>query len=151
MSSGYKIRDGVFAVAFAVGCAAPAFAGAMPPQPIHQGQASYITGGIGEDEQQAIEASARDYNLLISNAEKDGEFTAGTDFTITNRHGQEVLRAHDTGPLFYAQLPPGDYVIHATYNGAQRVRDVSITGKSPSDIHLIWPDIDRPLNESSRG
>jgi hypothetical protein len=62
-----------------------------------------------------------------------------------------ITARHLATPLFYAQLPPGDYVIHATYNGAQRVRDVSITGKRPSDIHLIWPEIHRPLNESSRG
>ena len=145
-----KIRDGLFAAAVTVGFAAPAFAGSMFPHPVHQGQSSYITGGIGEDEKQAMEASARDYDLLISNAEKDGEFTAGTDFSITDRHGREVLQARNTGPLFYARLPPGNYVVHAAYNGVQRVRDVSITGKGSSDIHLIWPEVQRSQNDRPR-
>ncbi len=139
----HTLRYGVLAAAVAASAALPALAGPAFPKAVQQGQVSYMTGGIGEDEQQAMEASARDYNLLISNAEKDGEFTAGTDYFITDSHGRAILRAHNTGPLFYAQLPAGSYVIHATYDGIQKVKDISIGARAPTDIHLIWPQIDR--------
>ena len=43
------------------------------PVPVHRGQINYLTGGIGEDEEDAMKAAAGDYNLLISNAERDGD------------------------------------------------------------------------------
>jgi hypothetical protein len=151
MHSNYAIRSGILAAVVAIGYAAPVFAAPTVPMPVHQGHITYITGGIGDDEQQAMEASAHDYNLLISNAEKDGSFTAGTNLVIRDAKGQEVLQTHNTGPLFYAQLPPGDYVVDATFNGVERVRDVSVKGSHPAELHLIWPQMAAPQYDWRRG
>ena len=132
---------GLLAVTVAVGCAASAHAF---PMPVHEGQITYITGGIGDDEEDAMKAAAHDYDLLISNAESNGEFTAGADLLIRDANGRAVLQAHDAGPLFYAQLPPGAYVVDATYDGIERVRDVTIGNRGPADVHLIWPQADMP-------
>ena len=115
MFSNHAFRYGLLAATVAVGCGVSAFDAYAGPMPVHRGQISYITGGIGEDEEDAMKAAAGDYNLLISNAEKDGEFTAGTNLVIRDAKGNEVLRARNTGPLFYAQLPPGRYVVDANY------------------------------------
>jgi hypothetical protein len=138
----HKIRNALVAGAALLGCSAPAFAAIMPPQPVHEGTVTYITGGIGQAETQAIKAAARNYDLQISNAEKDGAYTAGADFVIRSKDGHEVLQARNTGPLVYAQLPPGDYVIHANYNGVQRVADAKIDGRGATGVHLIWPQSD---------
>ncbi len=137
----HKIRNALLAAAVTVGCSAPAFA-AGSPQPVHQGKVTYITGGIGQAETQAIKASARNYDLQISNAEKDGAYMAGADLVIRAKDGQEMLRAQNTGPLVYAQLPPGDYVIQATYDGVQRVADAKVADKGATGVHLIWPQDD---------
>lgn len=102
-------------------------------------QVSYITGGIGEDEQHTMEASAARYDLLVTNAQPSGAYTAGTDLVITDRAGRDVLDARNTGPLLYAQLPPGKYVLHATFRGLQREQSVEVSGQRPSRISLIWP------------
>jgi hypothetical protein len=141
MSYQHKIRSAFLTAAVAVACSAPAFAAIMP-QPLHQGNVTYITGGIGEAETQAIKASARGYDLQISNAEKDGAYTAGADVVIRTKDGQEVLLARNTGPLVYAQLPPGDYIIQANYNGVQRVADAKVPAKGATGVHLIWPQDD---------
>jgi hypothetical protein len=138
----HKIRSALLASAVALGFSAPAFAAITPPQPVHQGDVTYITGGIGQGETEAIKASARNYDLQISNAEKDGAYTAGTDLVIQARDGRNVLQARNTGPLVYAQLPPGDYVIHATFNGVQRVADAKVPAKGATGVHLIWPQDD---------
>ena len=142
MHSQICLQSALVAAMVTVGCAVPALAESMLPQPVHEGDVTYITGGIGADETQALEASAGSYDLQISNAEKNGDFTAGTDLVIWAKNGREVLQARNTGPLLYAQLPPGDYVIDATYKGVERVRDAKVGGKGATGIHLIWQQED---------
>jgi hypothetical protein len=142
MHSQFCLQSALVAAMVTVGCAVPALAESMLPQPVHEGDVTYITGGIGADETQALEASAGSYDLQISNAEKNGDFTAGTDLVIWAKNGREVLQARNTGPLLYAQLPPGDYVIDATYKGVERVRDAKVGGKGATGIHLIWQQED---------
>lgn len=142
MISHYGIRGGLFATAIALGLAAPAFANM--PSPVYQGQVSYITGGIGHEEQQVMEDAAPNYNLQVTNSEKSGDYVAGITFVIRDRDGREVLHAANAGPLFYAQLPPGGYTLQATYGGAQQVKDVTVTGRHAADLHLVWPEIGQP-------
>ena len=109
------------------------------PIPVQQGAVTYITGGIGDDEIAAMKASIGAYNLLISDSEKDGSYTAGIDVTIRNGHGQIVLNAKNTGPLLYVKLAPGDYTMDAMYHGVENVRDVTIGPKRPTEVNFIWP------------
>jgi hypothetical protein len=126
------------------GVAVPALAQTQFPMPVQQGEVTYITGGIGQDEAQAMRASASAYNLLVSNARNDGSFTAGIDVIIRDGHGQTVLMAKDTGPLFYVRLPPGAYTMDALYNGIEKVKDVVIAPHRPAQINLIWPEMAGP-------
>lgn len=126
------------------GVSAPALAEAPFPMPIQQGDVTYITGGIGEDEAEAMRASASAYNLLVTNARRDGSFTAGIDVVIRDGHGQTVLMAKDTGPLFFVRLPPGAYTMDALYNGIEKVKDVVIAPHRPAEISLIWPEMAGP-------
>ena len=141
MLSHQKMPAALLAAIMATALSAPALAGAMMPKPVHQGDATYISGGIGLDEQHALEAAARNYNLEITNADRKGEFTDGINLVIKNKSGHDMLRATDTGPLFYAKLPPGGYTIQATSGDQQRVRHVTIAAKGATDVHLIWPQM----------
>lgn len=122
----------------ATALAAPAFAALPLPQPMHQGDVTYISGGIGQSEQRALEADARHYNLAITNADKAGAFTDGTNLVIKAKSGKDVLSVAASGPLLYAKLPPGDYTIDASSVGQHRVRHVSVPAKGAADVHLIW-------------
>ena len=109
------------------------------PQVMHQDGIVYTSGGYGLDERSALEATAKRYDLIISNADKKGEFTADTKIVITNKGNHQMLTVKDTGPLFYANLPTGTYVIKAT-NGDKKVeRTISVMSKKQDRIHLIWP------------
>jgi hypothetical protein len=119
--------------------AAPAFAASTLPRSEHQGGIAYISGGIGLSGQRAMDATAREYNLRISNANRTGDFTAGTNVVIRRRSGRAVLDVADTGPLLYAKLPPGDYIIRAVNEGVERRRDVRISANRSTVVHLIWP------------
>ena len=109
------------------------------PRPVRQGDVTYISGGIGVTEQRALESQARNYDLAITNANNAGDFTVGTALVIQSKNGKDILRVGGTGPLFYAKLPPGEYVIHASNDGQKRMRDVKIASGCTLDVHLIWP------------
>jgi hypothetical protein len=119
--------------------AAPALAGGQFPVPMQQGDVIYISGGVGDDEIAAMKAVVNAYDLLISNSEKDGSYTAGIDVTIRDGHGGVVLDAKNTGPLLYVKLPPGDYTLDALYHGVENVKETTIGAKRPTEINLIWP------------
>jgi hypothetical protein len=128
------ILAGAVTAAFCV----PAVADLPVPRPVHQGDITYLTGGIGLGERHALEAQAHNYNFEITNANKAGDFTNDTALVVEAGKGRDVLRVTGSGPLFYAKLPPGDYAIRAT-NGAQhQLRHAKVTAKGTTDLHLIW-------------
>jgi hypothetical protein len=109
------------------------------PEPVQQGAVTYISGGVGLDEQQAMKAAAKDYALTITYADKAGSYVTGVSVVITARDGRNVLHAEDTGPLFFAKLPAGAYRVEATHDGERRVRDVTVAERGAVDLHLVWP------------
>jgi len=138
MSTIGKIQGVLLTGAMLAGFGVTALADTMMPQPMHEGSVAYISGGIGSDEQKALEASAGNYNLEITNANKAGQFTTDTNLVITSKNGREMIRVDNTGPLFYAKLPSGEYVIRAANGGQHEVRDVKISARKPADLHMIW-------------
>ncbi len=107
-------------------------------QPTQVGNITYISGGIGSDEEQAMKSEAKNYDLRISNATKAGDFIADTNLVIKSKNGHEMIRADNTGPLFYAKLPAGQYVVEVTDGDQKRVRDIKVSDRHPDDMHLIW-------------
>lgn len=131
-----KFTLAIFGASLALGGAAFA----AVPQAMHQGDVTYLTGGIGLNSQRAMEAQAPRYDLAVTNANEQGEFTGqGTALTIQAKNGRDILHVTGIGPLFYAKLPPGNYVIHASNDGQYRTRDVKIIPNQATDVHLIWP------------
>ena len=111
-----------------------------PPQILQQGQITYTSGGISLEERDALKATARNYNLLISNADKVGKLTAETTIVITGKDNQKTLTVNDAGPLLYAKLPAGTYVVKAANGDQKAVRTVSITGQKQARIYFIWSE-----------
>ena len=138
-----RLRAPVFRLAVIVSliAAAPALAQGQFPTPMQQGGVIYISGGVGDDEIATMKAVVNAYNLLISNSEKDGSFTAGIDVTIRDGHGGVVLDAKDTGPLLYVKLPPGDYTLDALYHGVENVREATVGPKRPTEVNFLWPTL----------
>jgi hypothetical protein len=110
------------------------------PEVMHQGAITYTSGGFGLEERDALKATAKDYNILISNADREGKFTADTSLVITNKGSRETLTVTDAGPLFYARVPAGTYVVKAA-NGSQKAeRTVSVTGQKQERVYFIWSE-----------
>lgn len=107
------------------------------PQPQQEGSITYITGGIGDEERDALNAVKNNYNLSIMSASVSGSFTGDTHIAIRDRQGMELLNT-DAGPLFYAKLPAGRYTVEGSSEGQNRSQAITIASGQPAHIHFSW-------------
>lgn len=102
---------------------------------------SYVTGGIGDDEKQAIQESQADYNLHVMSASTDGAFVGDAHVIITRKNGAEVEEMLNVvaGPLLNVKLPDGTYTLDATLGAQKKHQVFTVTRKGkPANIHLGW-------------
>src|SRR5215470_6670699 len=89
----------------------------IPPQvKMYQG-IPYISGGVGTEEHDLLQAQSREYNVELTFAVKAGNYLADIPLTIVDNQGRKVLEAVSEGPLFYTKLPPGAYTVIAQADG----------------------------------
>ena len=107
-------------------------------QPKEQNGVSYINGGVGTDEQNAMRALRADYNLQLTFAtKKTGAYRSDVQLDITDAKGAGVLSVANTGPMFFARLPPGTYRISAAAEGKTFKRSVRL-GNGAKEMILHW-------------
>ena len=100
---------------------------ATPPYPTLQRQdgVSFVVGGAGQSEQQAIRALAGDFNVKIATTLPNGQYVGDAAITIKDATSSAtVLQTQLDGPLLYAQLPPGRYDIVASARGQTVTRTI---------------------------
>lgn len=126
-------------VALAALSASPVWADDNPLEVQQQGGISYVTGGIGKDESDALRATQSNYNLRIMNADKSGHFSGDTRIVISDLQHNPLLDT-TSGPLFYANLPKGKYIVEG-YNQEQTKKQVvTIANGKPAHIRFAWPE-----------
>jgi hypothetical protein len=103
-----------------------------------QGKPSYIMGGIGDSERYQLEAQKTNYDLHVTNADKDGNFTLADNLKIRDPSGKTLISANNVDPIFYASLPPGYYTIDASYGDKHEVRKIFVSDNKPANLHLVW-------------
>jgi hypothetical protein len=108
------------------------------PTPKQQNGITYINGGVGEEEQAAMKAQRADYNLLLTFATKQsGAYRSDVQLDIMDAKGASLVTAANTGPMFFAKLPPGTYRVSAAAEGKTFKRTVKV-GNAPKEIVLHW-------------
>lgn len=126
------------------GLAGPLAAGAadssLPPiHPLTEGSITYVSGGFGVDERDALAAVAKDYNLKLVFAEQGtGAYLADVKVSITGMKGQKILDAVSIGPWFMARLPAGHYKITAAVEGKSLERKATVTHGRHAQVHFYW-------------
>lgn len=111
-----------------------------PPQPQVQNGITYLTGGIGQGQVQAMRTESKNgYNLqLVFATEKTGQYKANVNLTITDAKGTKLVDATSVGPGFYAKLPAGHYRISAEAQGAQQNKSFDVTENHVVRYVLYW-------------
>ena len=106
-------------------------------RPIDLGNIVYITGGIGDEERAALQSVKNSYNLHVLSASKDGAYTGDTRINIHTQDGKALVDT-PVGPLFYAKLPRGTYIIKASSEDQVKEQRVTIGLNKSSSINFIW-------------
>jgi hypothetical protein len=111
---------------------------AVAAQPKEQNGITYINGGVGTDEQNAMRALRADYNLQLTFATKPtGAYRSDVQLDIAEARGSSVLNVANAGPMFFAKLPPGTYRISAAAEGKTFKRTVKL-GNGAKEMVLHW-------------
>jgi len=112
------------------------------------GGIDFVSGGIGEAEQQQLLAHEGEYNLKLVFTLMEGNYVADVKVTVKNSAGQSVVEHVAGGPFFLAKLPAGRYTVSATYEGRTVTRQVRVSEKPLRTEYLRWPsnpETDHPL------
>ena len=127
-----------------LGVSGPLLAGAADPsepvlQPVTEEGITYVSGGNGLEERQALDEVSGDYNLKLVFAEKgSGSYLADIKLSIMNMKGQKVLEAVSDGPWFFAKLAPGRYKITAEAAGQTQAQQVKVGGGRLAQRYFYW-------------
>jgi hypothetical protein len=103
---------------------------------------TYMSGGIGQAEANAMRKEAKHYPLsMVFSANKDNEYLADVHVTIKDKAGNEVLSTISEGPVILLKLPPGRYSIEAEVEGKALHRTVQVQANDERQIAFHWPSI----------
>lgn len=131
------LATSALALGLTIGSVNAAFA-QVQPQTYESVQ--YITGGVGNAEQNELKSSQKNYNLLMTfSAVKDQAFLSDVAVQIVDKDSKKVFEAANTGPYLNVKLPDGKYELTATYKGEARKHAFTlIKGKTETSV-LRWP------------
>ena len=107
-----------------------------------QGAVSYLSGGIGDDEENQIRGAAREYGVLLEFSEVErgtshGRWTADVDVTIKSG-AESVLKVRTDGPLMLVKLKPGAYTVEAERKGARQSKRIEVKANAVARERFFW-------------
>ena len=94
-----------------------------------QGDVTFVSGGVGEEERAAMQAVQGQYNLHLTFAVKgSGEYASAVKVKIEDAKGRVFLDTVTDGPKLFAQLKPGQYRVTADRDGHVLTEEVAAPG-----------------------
>jgi hypothetical protein len=103
---------------------------------------SYVTGGIGQDQQLGMKEARVYCNLRLTFAAKgSGEYLADVHLYLRGAKGEELLNVDAAGPLFYVHVPAGKYVVVVERKGRSQTRTLSIAKDNVKDLYFYWDEV----------
>jgi hypothetical protein len=143
---------GIALCAIGIGAAGIAFGqDAATLTPKTENNISYISGGVGKDEQELANSIGRyGYNVQLVFAEQQtGAYLADVRVRLADAKGNVVLDALSDGPMFLAKVPPGRYRATAEVHGQTRMASVDASSGAKR-VTMLWPaTADKQGNETT--
>jgi hypothetical protein len=84
----------------------------------------FVSGGVGQEEQQELAEQQRQFSLQIEAVRPDGAFLGPVDVRIERPSGDLVLDTHTAGPILLVDLSPGTYRVRAEEAGHRPAGDM---------------------------
>jgi hypothetical protein len=109
------------------------------PQPQTQGNVTFVSGGAGDEDRDALKAMENQYNLrLLFAVRGSGAFLAGVNVTLTDAQGHVALDTTSDGPIFYAHVPAGRYKLTVSDQGQSQSATVSVSSTGAVAQSFYW-------------
>ncbi|WP_423392951.1 carboxypeptidase-like regulatory domain-containing protein [Burkholderia sp. LMG 21824] len=108
------------------------------PAARQQGDVTFVSGGVGQDESTAFQHNESSWPLALRFTGKGGEFLADVHVRIVDGKGTEVLKTDARGPYMLVKVPPGRYTVHASYQGNEESRAVTVGAKGGAKTAFQW-------------
>lgn len=109
------------------------------PTPHSDNGITWINGGVGQEEQDAMKAARADYNLLLTFAtNQSGAYRSDVQVDIMDAKGTSLVSVPNRGPMFYAKLPAGTYHVSMSAEGKTFKRTVKVGGSGQKEMTLHW-------------
>lgn len=106
----------------------PGFANGVP----------YLSGGIGDEEREAIDRARKNYNTKLVLAETSGSYVSNVSLTVATVLGEPVVTLSGAGPLVLLQLPPGSYLVTADYEGRKAQKRFDVSDNVAQTVVVAW-------------
>ncbi len=127
------------AAVLAVAAACAAAQQVVKLEPRTQDGITYLTGGVGIDEREAMVRQAGEYNLRLTFVtETRGAYLGVVSVGIQDSAGRTLLSTLSDGPWFYAKLAAGSYTISAESRGQEHSQKVEISAARPAIVLFRW-------------
>src|SRR5262245_50685656 len=97
------------------------------PRQHHHGAITWMSGGIGKDQAEAMRKVAARYNVRVTMAQArkpSAAFLALVPVKISDAKGKVVLSLRSEGPFLFLKLPPGRYKLSAQFAGKTQNKSV---------------------------
>lgn len=98
----------------------------------------YVSGGVGTESIERLNANARNFNLKLVFSTKSGEFLSGVKVGIADAAGKSVVAAVADGPWFLVKLPSGTYQVTASFEGKTIVRQRIVDNSTFTTMDFQW-------------
>lgn len=135
-----RLPIGIAAALLLMQAALSPLAAQSMPQAQTQNGITFISGGVGDDSQQAMLAVKQDYNLrMLFAREGTGEYFASLPLRIFDPAGNLLLKATSAGPFFYARLQPGRYTVEVIHLGQWLTKTANIPAAGAAELYFYWP------------
>jgi len=108
------------------------------PQELHQGDLTFVTGGVGLDESQALREAAPHWPLAMRFTGSGSDYLADVHVHVTDAHGATILQADSRGPYMLVKLRPGHYTVQASYEGHAQTRPLTIKHGAHEKLDFSW-------------
>jgi hypothetical protein len=111
------------------------------PEAQTQNGISYMCGGIGNDAAASMKQAARQHDLMLTFATREGNYLSDVNVEITDARGRPLLDTTCDGPIMLVDLPKGGrYRISAEVNGKEESGTVQLRPRVKGKrLALAWP------------
>lgn len=91
------------------------------------GNIAYLSGGIGQDEQQMLKSAEAQYPVKVVFANTNGAYMSDVDVTVNDAAGEKVLGLTTDGPVLLMDLQPGTYTLSADDGGQVKTQKLQVS------------------------